>query len=194
MPPPTSGETAARARTRPAGRAPPCPQFPLPQAGQGPQGQGSAAGRPRSGEGLDAGGGPAVTGSAPDPTRTTAAPEAREDHLHADRGLTLQISEATRANVEDLGEEHGHRVLRVPGKSGKDVLVPLPPAEARAADPRTPPELHPGRLHGLRNVINCRDAAVVAAAIGVRRLPRPERHLRSVQDRRGLTVACQRRG
>jgi integrase/recombinase XerD len=34
----------------------------------------------------------------------------------------------------DLGEEHGHRVLKVRGKSGKVVLVPLPPAVARAID------------------------------------------------------------
>ena len=33
-----------------------------------------------------------------------------------------------------LGEEHGHRILRVCGKGGKTVLVPLPPAVARAID------------------------------------------------------------
>ena len=44
------------------------------------------------------------------------------------------IFEATGANVEDLGEEHGHRVLRVRGKGGKVVLIPLPPAVARAVD------------------------------------------------------------
>jgi len=158
--------------------------------------------------------------------------------------LGLRIFEATGADVEDLGEEHGHRVLRVRGKGGKVVLVPLPPAVARAVDhavdgrehgpllrsrrgarmdrhaatrrlrqlrlaavvrmpkihrtccgtrvttmldagvdlrdvqiaarhadprttmrydrarnqPRSAPELHPGRLHGLGNVINCRIA------------------------------------
>jgi hypothetical protein len=40
----------------------------------------------------------------------------------------------TRANITDLGEEHGHRVLRVRGKGGQVVLVPLPPAVARAID------------------------------------------------------------
>jgi integrase/recombinase XerD len=48
--------------------------------------------------------------------------------------LGLRIFEATGADVEDLGEEHGHRVLRVRGKGGKVVLVPLPPAVARAVD------------------------------------------------------------
>jgi integrase/recombinase XerD len=39
----------------------------------------------------------------------------------------LRIFEATGADIEDLGEEHGHRVLRVCGKGTKIVLVPLPP-------------------------------------------------------------------
>ncbi len=37
-------------------------------------------------------------------------------------------------SIADLGEEHGHRVLRVRGKGGRVVLVPLPPAVARAID------------------------------------------------------------
>jgi integrase/recombinase XerD len=48
--------------------------------------------------------------------------------------LGLRIFEATGADIGDLGEEHGHRVLRVCGKGGKVVLVPLPPAVARAID------------------------------------------------------------
>jgi integrase/recombinase XerD len=48
--------------------------------------------------------------------------------------LGLRIFEATGANIEDLGEEHGHRVLRVCGKGTKIVLVPLPPAVGRAID------------------------------------------------------------
>jgi hypothetical protein len=40
--------------------------------------------------------------------------------------LGLRIFEATGADIGDLGEEHGHRVLRVCGKGGKVVLVPLP--------------------------------------------------------------------
>jgi integrase/recombinase XerD len=48
--------------------------------------------------------------------------------------LGLRIFEATRADIGDLGEEHGHRVLRVCGKGTKVVLVPLPPAVGRAID------------------------------------------------------------
>ena len=48
--------------------------------------------------------------------------------------LGLRIFEATGSNVEDLGEEHGHRVLRVHGKGDKVVLVPLPPAVGRAIE------------------------------------------------------------
>jgi site-specific recombinase XerD len=51
--------------------------------------------------------------------------------------LGLRIFEATGANIEDLGEEHGHRVLRVCGKGTKIVLVPLPPAVGRAIDRAT---------------------------------------------------------
>jgi integrase len=48
--------------------------------------------------------------------------------------LGLRIFEATGADISDLGEEHGHQVLRVRGKGGKVVLVPLPPAVGRAID------------------------------------------------------------
>ena len=48
--------------------------------------------------------------------------------------LGLRIFEATAADIADLGEEHGHRVLRVCGKGTKIVLVPLPPAVGRAID------------------------------------------------------------
>jgi integrase/recombinase XerD len=48
--------------------------------------------------------------------------------------LGLRIFEATGASIADLGEEHGHRVLRVVGKGGKVALVPLPPAVGRAID------------------------------------------------------------
>jgi hypothetical protein len=46
--------------------------------------------------------------------------------------LGLRIFEATAADIADLGEEHGHRVLRVCG--------------------RPPSQLHSGRLHGLRHL------------------------------------------
>jgi integrase/recombinase XerD len=48
--------------------------------------------------------------------------------------LGLRIFEACGSDVTDLGDEHGHRVLRVSGKGGKVVLVPLPPAVGRAID------------------------------------------------------------
>ena len=48
--------------------------------------------------------------------------------------LGLRIFEATSAGIADLGEEHGHRVLRVCGKGTKVVLVPLPSAAGRAID------------------------------------------------------------
>jgi site-specific recombinase XerD len=51
--------------------------------------------------------------------------------------LGLRIFEATGADIADLGEEHGHRVLRVCGKGAKVVLVPLPPAVGRAIDRAT---------------------------------------------------------
>lgn len=48
--------------------------------------------------------------------------------------LGLRIFEACGADIADVGEEHGHRVLRVFGKGAKVVLVPLPPAVGRALD------------------------------------------------------------
>jgi integrase/recombinase XerD len=48
--------------------------------------------------------------------------------------LGLRIFEATGVDIADLGEEHGHRVLRVCGKGTKVVLIPLPPAVGRAID------------------------------------------------------------
>ena len=48
--------------------------------------------------------------------------------------LGLRIFEATSADIANLGEEHGHRVLQVCGKGTKIVLVPLPPAVGRAID------------------------------------------------------------
>jgi integrase/recombinase XerD len=68
--------------------------------------------------------------------------------------LGLRIFEATGADIADLGEEHGHRVLRVCGKGTKIVLVPLPPAVGRAIDraagdrPRAGPAQQPRRPDG----------------------------------------------
>jgi hypothetical protein len=49
----------------------------------------------------------------------------------------LDQAQLTGADIEALGEEHGHRVLRVCGKGTKIVLVPLPPAICRAIDRAT---------------------------------------------------------
>ena len=48
--------------------------------------------------------------------------------------LGLRIFEACGADIEDLREEHGHRVLKVRGKGAKVVLTPLPPAVQRAIE------------------------------------------------------------
>jgi integrase/recombinase XerD len=48
--------------------------------------------------------------------------------------LGLRVFEATGSDIADLGEEHGHRVLRVVGKGERVTLVPLPPAVGRAID------------------------------------------------------------
>jgi hypothetical protein len=48
--------------------------------------------------------------------------------------LGLQIFGATNADIVDLGEENGHRVLQVCGKGTKMVQVPPPSAFGRAID------------------------------------------------------------
>jgi integrase/recombinase XerD len=95
--------------------------------------------------------------------------------------LGLRIFEACGANIGDLGEEHGHRVMRVRGKGGKVVLIPLPPAVARAIDRAVD-----GRDGGpiLRNTLSARmdrHAATrrlkhLAASAGIR-MPRMHPHM-----------------
>jgi integrase len=46
----------------------------------------------------------------------------------------LRVSEATGANIENLGVERGHRTLVVTRKGGKVVTIPLAPRTARAID------------------------------------------------------------
>jgi integrase/recombinase XerD len=69
--------------------------------------------------------------------------------------LGLRIFEATGADITDLGEVHGHRVLRVCGKGSKVVLVPLPPAVGAGYRPgdrrphrRADPAQQPRRPYG----------------------------------------------
>ncbi|MHB8438234.1 MAG: tyrosine-type recombinase/integrase [Acidimicrobiales bacterium] len=46
----------------------------------------------------------------------------------------LRVSEALGADVDDLGTERGHRVIRVTRKGGKSATVPLAPRTADAVD------------------------------------------------------------
>lgn len=61
--------------------------------------------------------------------------KATDEALVAMLGLLgLRVSEACGASIEDLGNERGHRTLRVFGKGGKIVLTPMPPMVARSVD------------------------------------------------------------
>jgi len=71
-------------------------------------------------------------------TAAREAPRPGDFALVAMLGLLgLRIFEATGADITDLSEEHGHRILRVCGKGTKVVLIPLPPAVGRAIDRAT---------------------------------------------------------
>jgi integrase/recombinase XerD len=76
--------------------------------------------------------------------------------------LGLRIFEATSADIADLGEEHGHRVLRVCGKGTKIVLVPLPPAVGRATDRAVASRIRGPILLNTRGVRMDRHAATAA--------------------------------
>jgi len=95
--------------------------------------------------------------------------------------LGLRIFEATGANIADLGEEHGHRVLRVVGKGTRVVLVPLPPAVARAVERavderRSGPILLNSRGRRMDRHAATRRLRRLAADAGVR-LPRMHPHM-----------------
>jgi integrase/recombinase XerD len=93
----------------------------------------------------------------------------------------LRIFEAVGADIDDLGEEHGHRVLRVRGKGGKVVLVPLPPAVSRAVEWAAGDRAGGALLVNRRGARMDRHAATrrlrqLAAVAGVR-LPRMHPHM-----------------
>jgi len=95
--------------------------------------------------------------------------------------LGLRIFEACGGNVGDLGEEHGHRVLRVRGKGGRVVLVPLPPAVGRAIDTAvgdraTGPILLNARGRRMDRHAATRRLRCLAASAGVR-IPRMHPHM-----------------
>ena len=46
----------------------------------------------------------------------------------------LRVSEATGADIQNLGIERGHRTLVITRKGGKVVTIPLAPRSARAID------------------------------------------------------------
>jgi integrase/recombinase XerD len=89
--------------------------------------------------------------------------------------LGLRIFEACGATIDNLGEEHGHRVLKIRGKGDKTVLIPLPPAVARAID-----RVVDGRDHGpiLRNAHGVRMDRHAAS-----------RRLKLVADEAGIRIA-----
>ena len=91
------------------------------------------------------------------------------------KGLT------TGADIADLGEEHGHRVLRVCGKGTRVVLVSLPPAVGRAIDQAIGPRVRGPILLNSRGARMDRHAATrrlkrLAEAAGVR-ISRPHPHM-----------------
>jgi len=93
--------------------------------------------------------------------------------------LGLRIFEASGADIGDLGEEHGHRVLRVCGKGTKIVLVPLPPAvprQHRGTDAQHHPQPLPA--HGG----HCRGGSVPPGHLTSTQQP-GEQHLADLTDR-----------
>ena len=95
--------------------------------------------------------------------------------------LGLRIFEATSADIAELGEEHGHRVLRVCGKGTKIVLIPLPPAVARAIDRAVSARTHGPILLNSRGTRKDRHAATrrlrrLTETAGVR-ITRPHPHM-----------------
>ena len=90
--------------------------------------------------------------------------------------LGLRIFEACALDIADLGEEHGHRILRVVGKGHKIVLVPLPPAVGRSVDRADGPLLLDTMGRRLDRHAATRRLRHLAEDAGVR-LPRMHPHM-----------------
>lgn len=95
--------------------------------------------------------------------------------------LGLRVFEACDSSIDDLGEEHGHRVLRVLGKGTKLALVPLAPAVGRAIDRAVGDRVRGPILLNRNHVRMDRYAATrrlrrLATAAGVR-MPRMHPHM-----------------
>jgi site-specific recombinase XerD len=63
----------------------------------------------------------------------------RTDHQHSALALLLglnglRVTEACTTDIEDLGEDRGHRTLRIIGKGNKPAVIPLVPRTARTID------------------------------------------------------------
>jgi len=160
----------------------------MPPGGPGPTD--CAPVRPRAVRALDAGDPPVQAIDRLAPHRRPRSPS-----------MATRIFEATGTDITDLGEEHGHRVLRFVGKGTRVVLVPLPPAVGRAVDkaidnrtsrphpaehPRRPnrparrhPPAAPPRRH--RRCATAPDAPAHAAAHLRHHHARRRRRLRDVQ-------------
>jgi integrase/recombinase XerD len=95
--------------------------------------------------------------------------------------LGLRVFEACNSSIGDLGEEHGHRVLRVLGKGTKLALIPLAPAVGRAIDRAVGervrgPILLNRNSHRMDRHAATRRLRRLAAAAGVR-MPRMHPHM-----------------
>ena len=63
----------------------------------------------------------------------------RYDHPHAALAVLLglnglRVSEACSADIDQMGYERGHRILRIVGKGNKPAVIPLVPRTARTID------------------------------------------------------------
>jgi integrase/recombinase XerD len=106
--------------------------------------------------------------------------------------LGLRVFEACNAAIDDLGEEHGHRVLRVVGQGTKIVLIPLPPAVGRAIDRAVGDRVRGPILLNRNGDRMDRHAATrrlrrLASAAGVR-MPRMHPHMLSTSFDAGVSL------